>query len=485
MARIINVPADSSTIQSGINGAAHGDTVLVAEGTYYENINFLGKAILVASSFILDSDTNIINSTIIDGSQPINPKYGSVVTFASCEDSLSVLQGFTLRNGESTHIEESSYGGGIFCTSSPSILNNLILANSAHFGGGVCARGESSSPTIANNIVRGNNGVVGAGVFCEFSQPRIMENLVQNNQASYRGGGIFAKLTDIVIMGNRVIENESSIHGGGIYVAYSSATITENYVAFNKTGEDGAGIYLWADSCLLIQGNVIYGNVAQKGGGIYLTICSSQIADNTVTDNSADQVGGVFYRGAPYTEIINNIIANSPTGGGLVCEEGSSVRISYNDIWNNKGANFIGCLPGVGDTSWGLNVNGTPCDSLYNIIQEPLFVLPAPNCHISCLSPCRDAGAPDFEVPSGGGEIIDIGVFEHVSIRGDMNGNEEINIQDVLYLIDFLFRGKPLPCAYEVGDVNCDRWVDISDGVYLINFIFREGAAPCSSIVYF
>jgi len=49
-AKIIHVPADSSTIQAGINGAVDGDTVLVARGRYCESIDFLRKAILVASA---------------------------------------------------------------------------------------------------------------------------------------------------------------------------------------------------------------------------------------------------------------------------------------------------------------------------------------------------------------------------------------------------------------------------------------------------
>ena len=45
----IRVPLDYPTIQSAINASANGDTVLVAPGTYAENINFSGKAITVTS----------------------------------------------------------------------------------------------------------------------------------------------------------------------------------------------------------------------------------------------------------------------------------------------------------------------------------------------------------------------------------------------------------------------------------------------------
>ena len=49
----IHVPADYATIQAAINAATNGDLVLVAQNTYYENINYKGKAITVASIFAL------------------------------------------------------------------------------------------------------------------------------------------------------------------------------------------------------------------------------------------------------------------------------------------------------------------------------------------------------------------------------------------------------------------------------------------------
>ncbi len=63
-ADIINVgPGDS--IQDAIDAAMDGDEIVVAEGTYLEAIDFLGKAITVRSTD--PADPVVVANTIIDG----------------------------------------------------------------------------------------------------------------------------------------------------------------------------------------------------------------------------------------------------------------------------------------------------------------------------------------------------------------------------------------------------------------------------------
>ena len=68
--------------------------------------------------------------------------------------------------------------------------------------------------------------------------------------------------------------------------------------------------------------------------------------------------------------------------------------------------------------------------------------------------------------------------LECAAIIGDCNGDREIDLVDVVYLINYLFSGGPAPVPIESGEVNCDDVVDIVDAVYLINYVFNGGSAP-------
>ncbi|MHC4104522.1 MAG: right-handed parallel beta-helix repeat-containing protein, partial [Planctomycetota bacterium] len=119
-ADIIKIPVDYLTIQEGIDAASSGDTVLVADGVYFENITFpAGIDVIVKSK-------SGPEATTIDGNSA-----GSVVTFNNGQWTDWVLDGFTIENGYAAD------GGGVYCIDSyVTIINCTISGNTAYEGSG-------------------------------------------------------------------------------------------------------------------------------------------------------------------------------------------------------------------------------------------------------------------------------------------------------------------------------------------------------------
>ncbi|MBU1319992.1 MAG: M4 family metallopeptidase [candidate division Zixibacteria bacterium] len=64
---------------------------------------------------------------------------------------------------------------------------------------------------------------------------------------------------------------------------------------------------------------------------------------------------------------------------------------------------------------------------------------------------------------------------------GDAEGSGDIDIDDAVYLVGYIFTGGPAPIPIESGDTDCSGEIDIDDVVYLISYIFTGGPEPCAS----
>jgi parallel beta-helix repeat protein len=384
----IHVPADQPTIQGAINAANNGDTVLVSDGTYNENINFNGKAVTVKS-------VHGASLTTINGGG-----LGTAVLFISGETASSVLNGFTISNG-SAGFQAPNYGEG----------------------GGIAV--SNSSPTITNNTIRSNNACNGAGIGIGFGGPLIQGNVISNNvqvgcSGGIGGGGISVRGASggTRIIGNTISNNTMPSGGGGISLfAAGGPTIQNNTIQGNNGGQTGGGIVIYNDASPQILQNLFYRNTATSGGAIYWVIPVSTpglfLLNNTIAENSSGD-GSAIYDGGFDTNmtIVNNLMIGKSGQAAYFCQQFNGTTVpavfSYNDVFAAGAAGISG------NCTFATGTNG-------NISIDPNFIkVLANNFHLQSGSPAIDAGTNTVSLltkdldgfPRIQNGIADIGAYE-------------------------------------------------------------------------
>jgi len=438
--RTILVPGDFTAIQDAIADANDGDVVVVSPGTYIENIDFLGKAIAVRSRD--PNDSNVVATTVIDGSAPADANFGSVVVFHGGEAKTSVLEGFTITGGtgswlavswEFKGLQWNRCGGGAACwnMAAPTIRKNVFINNSAAQGGGVYVYGdpvnpddpsnplEHISPVISDNSFLNNQAVVqhgftppnenypcndhgdGGAIVCfQGVDAVITANLIESNHADAYGGGVHLRQwSNGVVANNRITGNDSLI-GSGVHITYSSSPqIVGNLIDDNESAT-GGGIYVYYLSEPNIVMNHIRANSAMNGAvGVHYgsggQIYNNVICDNTlgpaviltgsspqITQNTIadNEVCGIRINGESSPRISNNIVAFTAGGYGIAADSVATWQICHNNLWGNE----------LGD--YGQNVPDQTgiCG---NISADPGFVdSNGGDYHLTIYSPCVDAG---------------------------------------------------------------------------------------------
>jgi len=237
-----------ATIQYAIDVASFGDTVIVHQGQFFGNINFLGKGITVKS---------------IDGAEQtfIDPDFSGdpVVQFSSGENSSSVLNGFTIRN-------TTDAPGILVNGASPTIENCEIYSCTQSGNGGAVQCINGSAAIIQSNRFYDNNSASGGAIYCTGSNPVISGNVFSSNIAQKGGAIAIDNNSSPDIAYNLFAYNESFQDGGGIAnISFSGPPLMVKYCTFyqNKSAGRGGGIFtgflpliveksiLWQDSAVV------------------------------------------------------------------------------------------------------------------------------------------------------------------------------------------------------------------------------------------
>jgi hypothetical protein len=400
-----------------------GYTLKINPGTYIE---FQGHYKIEIHGCLLaigTKDSNIVftvNDTTLFHDLDTTAGGCNGIDFYSTGADTSKLIYCTLEYGKATDGQPSwdgaeDSGGSVLCYSTgPFLIQNCTIRNSIAVDA-AAVKSHNGNIILLNNVIKGNKAEYCAAVSIGYSEARVIGNTITNNLSTSGEGSLSLDNTNGLFANNIVVNNESLGGPGAIYVNSSitsrSFTFTNNIIANNRSHGNYGGIYVSSTGAhTLYKNNIIWNNQAEGGNYQF------------------------------YPEDI--------------------VLVEYNNIQ--------GGYTGPG-----------------NIDTDPMFVNPtegtglqydglAADWSLQTLSPCIDAGKPDFTTDSTGTEtdfagnpriqydIIDIGAFEityctpviepdpdNILINGSF-GTCELLPWDV-YTSDLLDK----PAGYRIIDGEC------------------------------
>jgi hypothetical protein len=246
--------------------------------------------------------------------------------------------------------------------------------------------------------------------------------------------------------------------GGDMAVAdFNGDSFVDLFITFaNKPDEiwinDGSGSFI--NSGQGLGNNTGYEHVADGDidGDTDIDLVTSNSVDGAKIWLNQDNTG-TFIEAGPYFETASERIAlfDADLDGDL--DLITTHNVNGNKLWKNNGS---GVFTSLGQILGSARVLSIACGKLDNDNDLDVLFGKLENM--------------------GGNTIYFNESVEYVC--GDADGNKDINILDIVFLINYKYKGGPAPNPEVAADVDSDGNVNILDIVYLINYKYKSGPAP-------
>jgi hypothetical protein len=446
LAATIHVPADQPTIQEGINAASDNDTILVADGHYYERLNLLTKSILISSEILLDGDTSHIANTIIDADTNVlgASDTGSVIYAWNSDDRTNEAQirGFVLQHG---------VGGAEGCVKA--WLCDLTFSH--------CVIANNSGVALLRSAVNlaFDSCTISACPLGFDADSWIVQSSCEFTGCKLDSIPFYAPRVDIRFIGSTVLRSPIAISGFSHFVAKGShisdcsiGVIDECWLEVDNSEIYDTDIDFWNGDISIVS-SVLDGALTLHG------TTRTTVAGSTL--NGQLRCG---YFSSHYLDFTNSIVIS--TDSSLTTCDSKTTVVLKADC-----SDFV-----FADPNWWDACECCVFDTSNVFSLDPLFCDTSANDFtLSSLSPC---------LPEHNGCSVLIGALgvgcEGV-LCGDVTGNQIVDIDDIVYMICWVFHtGCAQPANLGQADVNCDAKYNLLDIVYLVNYVFAGGAVPCA-----